>query len=549
MAAHTGPLPRWPRAVTAVVLLVAALVPTAPARSATAPLCPGQMPDGYALAGRMPYVLAAPYEPKAVYQPQSIAAFTQKAAVDDRNTPAERDCWVGLGIRALLAGSRTVVLRSGERARVFPYGYDFVANPRTPVLRAGWVSALGHVSAAMALEMYHRRTGDPLYLTYTRQAFAALSVDAGPYAMVTRRNGLTFLEEYPTDPPSYVLNGNNESLLGLDVFARRYGDARAAALREEVLASLRTTLPLYEVVTTPSVVTSYDLLRGYPAAPLRAVGSLSLSPVSVQAGRRPTGSFHLPVVAATSPPANLLQGRGSGAGLGRIAPTDGPATVTWTVPASRVRPGQRYRLSVHAALERSGPAASGVLHGSLWAVCDGRRSLLARSQVRHTGSPAWVDVVGTTPARRGCGLRVDVTAPAAPLTVGHVDAVTLSRADLAVPAVHPTPLYPISVLDHPELALELTYTGSGHLQAHQDGRWVTIAPLPTAERPRSVRIPLPAWTQGRNVNLKYHEHHVAELDRLGRATTCESVCRQWGRRWLDAAPGQWGRLSGLAEPR
>jgi hypothetical protein len=66
-------------------------------------------------------------------------------------------------------------------------------------------------------------------------------------------------------------------------------------------------------------------------------------------------------------------------------------------------------------------------------------------------------------------------------------------------------------------------------------------PLPD---PLDRSLLLPAWIQGRNINLRYHEHHVQELDDLGRTMGC-TVCITYGRRWLDVAPGEWRRLASL----
>jgi hypothetical protein len=175
------------------------------------------------------------------------------------------------------------------------------------VLTSPWYSALGQASALLTMKRMYEATKDPLYLDHARQSFEVFTVRSGRYAVVSEERGLTFLQEYPTTPATYVLNGNNDALLVLRSWAEFSGDTRASALTRSVLASLRSVLPLYEIDSPTGIVSSYDLLRGtYPSAPLRAVGDLALTQARITNGRSALSALSLPVVAPAEPSPNLL---------------------------------------------------------------------------------------------------------------------------------------------------------------------------------------------------------------------------------------------------
>lgn len=152
---------------------------------------------------------------------------------------------------------------------------------------------------------------------------------------------------------------------------------------------------------------------------------------------------------------------------------------------------------------------------------------------------------GWHPPQR-CALRFDVTVYPDRPTVLEIDAASLSLAEPPTPSADPTGRYPLSVVEHPGVSVQLSYTGYGRLEAWADGRWVAIGTLNPTVRRSVARVAVPGWAQGRNINLVYHEHHVYELDWFVQNTDCGDLCRRYGRHWLDHAPAEWWRLPHFA---
>lgn len=100
--------------------------------------------------------------------------------------------------------------------------------PHTYVLHPPWVSAMAQGEAASLLVRVHRETGEGRCAEAAVRALdpmRRLSAEGGASA---RLDGRWFPEEYPTDPPSFVLNGAVFALWGLRDVAVGLDDATAA---------------------------------------------------------------------------------------------------------------------------------------------------------------------------------------------------------------------------------------------------------------------------------------------------------------------------------
>nr|XP_017010022.2 D-glucuronyl C5-epimerase B [Drosophila takahashii] len=126
-------------------------------------------------------------------------------------------------------------------------------------LRPGWISAMGQGHAISVLSRAYWHSGDERYL---RAAAAGLQ----PYRVYSRDGGVLaqfmdkfyWYEEYPTTPPSYVLNGFIYSLLGLydlNSTAPAKIARDAGKLFAQGMYSLKKMLLLYDTGSG----TSYDL--------------------------------------------------------------------------------------------------------------------------------------------------------------------------------------------------------------------------------------------------------------------------------------------------
>jgi heparosan-N-sulfate-glucuronate 5-epimerase len=85
----------------------------------------------------------------------------------------------------------------------------------TFLLQPPWVSAMAQGEAASLLVRVHRETGDDRYADSALRALAPLRVPSGQGGALALLGGGPFYEEYPTDPPSFVLNGGIFAIWGV----------------------------------------------------------------------------------------------------------------------------------------------------------------------------------------------------------------------------------------------------------------------------------------------------------------------------------------------
>nr|CAG4643050.1 EOG090X0272 [Ilyocryptus agilis] len=117
-------------------------------------------------------------------------------------------------------------------------------------LAPGWYSAMGQGQAMSLLMRAYYRSGEKQYLEAAlngMKPFSVSSTEGGVRAYFM--NQYPFYEEYPTNPPSFVLNGFIYSLIGLyDVVSLSpqdsSGDARL--LFDQGMQSLKKMLPLFD---------------------------------------------------------------------------------------------------------------------------------------------------------------------------------------------------------------------------------------------------------------------------------------------------------------
>jgi len=526
------------------------------------PLCEGApLPTGYALAGRRPHVVKTPYTPNTLYNPTSISNFIRAALRDTRTTTAQKHCLAELGGEALIAGSRTTTTASGATARWFPYMFEFSANLSVPSLAPGWVSGLAQGGAIGALLRLAEATGDERWADYAAEVFETYTVPIEEGGFVNRADGVLWFEEYPTSPPTTVLNGHLEAVVALDLWQRHSHDPRATALFQEAVADLPTVLAREHVPVTQGIVSSYDMMRGWTAAPLRVASG---SPLVVHSAAVLDGEARRPLTLPTNPPArdgaNLLVNSGFDSWTGTV-PTGwqmqighsknlsstggalwirttgtGWQAVSQTVPASRLVAGTAYRVSWRGkvVIPEGAVGTSGRVVGV--AYCPSGAVNLGDSAITRGRTFSQFDLL-LKPVPAGCSLRVTLYQASSTVAGTQVvfDDVTLTPAQPLGSAVVPT--YPLSVLRSPQAQVELTYTGTGELQAYENGRWHKVAHLSAAATPRTVTVTVPERFTGRNLHYGYHETHIDELVSLYRRTG-EEVFLETARLWAPLAPAK-----------
>jgi heparosan-N-sulfate-glucuronate 5-epimerase len=118
-------------------------------------------------------------------------------------------------------------LEGGERDGLW---LNRLPYTKTFQLPAGWPSAMAQGEGASLLARLHLETGEERFADAARRATRAMSLPSAEGGVQALLDGRAWPEEYPTDPPSFVLNGGIFALWGYyDVaVALRDADARRA---------------------------------------------------------------------------------------------------------------------------------------------------------------------------------------------------------------------------------------------------------------------------------------------------------------------------------
>jgi heparosan-N-sulfate-glucuronate 5-epimerase len=138
--------------------------------------------------------------------------------------------------------------------------------PHTFSLRPPWLSAMAQGEAASLLVRIFNETGDERYAEAARRALLPLSVDAVAGGVRAMLDGLSVPEEYPTQPPSFVLHGAIFALWGLYDVGAALDDASASDAFEEALDTLAENLHRWDL----GYWSRYDL---FPHAVLNVASS------------------------------------------------------------------------------------------------------------------------------------------------------------------------------------------------------------------------------------------------------------------------------------
>ncbi|MCR9172972.1 MAG: D-glucuronyl C5-epimerase family protein [bacterium] len=113
-------------------------------------------------------------------------------------------------------------------------------------LDEGWVSSMYQGQAASLYLRAYQLLGNETYLETAEKAIAFLQYDYSEGGVKrVDENGFTWFEEYPTDPPSYVLNGFIYTLFGMLDLYRVTGSENAKALYDECINTLENNLHQY----------------------------------------------------------------------------------------------------------------------------------------------------------------------------------------------------------------------------------------------------------------------------------------------------------------
>lgn len=542
--------------------------PTTPTPPAPASCSGAPLPTGFAITNGKPHATKTPYSPTTLYNPQNISNFIKSALVDIRTTEAQKVCLATLGGDTLLAGAQTRPTPSGSTALWFPYMFEFSANPSVPALKPGWISGLAQGGAIGALSALYDRTKNAKWLDAATRTFESYTVPLSAGGFVNEVRGALWFEEYPTSPPTTVLNGHLEAMIALDLWQRRTHDPRAIDLFRRAVRDVRTILPDERVPVSQGTMSTYDQLRGFEAAPLRVATGSNLVVHSAQqelpTGPRPLG-FAVQGPASDGP--NLVTNPGfstwadgvpsawtltlgtrsgvsnAGGSVGLRSSGTGWQSLGQTVEASRLTPGTTYRLSWRG--RTAYPAGQSATSGRVVAVahCSGTKVTIGESNVTRSRAFSQFDMLVKMPSG-SCSMQILLYQADWQVTNTTVffDDVSLTRMQPTAGAR--TVVWPLSVQAARTSPVSLTTTGTGELQAYEQGRWWTVSKL-SSTTPRTVTVAVPERFTGRNLHYGYHELHVEELVALYRRTA-DPVFLEYAQAFRPLAPSRESLFTNLS---
>ena len=136
------------------------------------------------------------------------------------------------------------------------FNKDRKKYPGAAQLEAGWYGAMCQGQAISVLVRAAHQSGDDKYLRAAEEAIKVFSVPSSQGGVkAVFLDKYPWYEEYPTDPPTFILNGFMYALLGLYDLKSVSSSKMASSLYKAGIESLAAMLPLYD----SGASTFYDL--------------------------------------------------------------------------------------------------------------------------------------------------------------------------------------------------------------------------------------------------------------------------------------------------
>src|SRR3954447_3497050 len=136
------------------------------------------------------------------------------------------------------------LLQIQDRGGAWTHGH---AMPHTYDLQPPWISAMAQGEGASLLARLHLVDGDDVWASAARAALDPMLIPAADGGTLAELDGEPFVEEYPTSPPSFVLNGAIFAVWGFHDVAEALGDDRVGAKFAELAGTLCDALPRYDL--------------------------------------------------------------------------------------------------------------------------------------------------------------------------------------------------------------------------------------------------------------------------------------------------------------
>jgi hypothetical protein len=169
----------------------------------------------------------------------------------ERYLSGEGEEWLAA---ATAAGRHLVAIQEREGSSAGGWSH-LHALPHTYRLDPPWLSAMAQGEGASLLARVHRETGDERFAEAARLALRPMSIHVAEGGVRRALEGGPFLEEYPTEPASHVLNGAIFAIWGYRDVAAGLDDRAAAAEFESLAEALAGVLGRFDL----SYWSRYDL--------------------------------------------------------------------------------------------------------------------------------------------------------------------------------------------------------------------------------------------------------------------------------------------------
>jgi heparosan-N-sulfate-glucuronate 5-epimerase len=119
--------------------------------------------------------------------------------------------------------------------------------PHTFPLKPPWLSAMAQGEGASLMVRLFAETREERYAESARRALLPLGVDSKDGGVRAMLGGRAFPEEYPTSPPSFVLNGGIFAMWGLYDVGVGLGEPQVLTAFEEAVDTLATNIHRWDV--------------------------------------------------------------------------------------------------------------------------------------------------------------------------------------------------------------------------------------------------------------------------------------------------------------
>lgn len=131
---------------------------------------------------------------------------------------------------------------SGE----FYYNFDFQVGGTNCTLKAPWTSAMAQGQVISLFCRVYSQTNDEKYLEAAKLALKPLTISVEDGGLVADFFGHPYLEEYPTDPACYTLNGYMFTIIGVYDLYYVSKDKNAKEIYDTAINTLEYCLPFYD---------------------------------------------------------------------------------------------------------------------------------------------------------------------------------------------------------------------------------------------------------------------------------------------------------------